>query len=201
MTIMNKKGEMKSLAKLIWIDLEMSGLSPENDVILEVAIVITDPYLNELSEPKTWAVYQPDSILNNMDSWNTSTHTKTGLIERCRHSKQDTRKVEQDVLKYLKKHIEKKVSPMCGNSICQDRRFLAIHMPQFEDYFHYRNLDVSSFKIVSQIYAPNLANKVQNRKNANESAVHSAVYDIQASIQELQIYIDELLNIESNSID
>ncbi len=193
---MCKKGEMKALSKLIWVDLEMSGLSPEKDVILEVAIIITDKYLNVVAEPESWAVYQPDSVLDNMDAWNTNTHTKTGLIERCRQSKENTKAVEKSVIKYLKKQIDKKVSPICGNSICQDRRFLAVHMREFEDYFHYRNLDVSSFKIIAQIYAPSLFNKVKNRKIGNEAAVHSAVYDIQASIDEMQIYIDDFLKID-----
>lgn len=198
---MSKKGEMKPLAKLIWVDLEMSGLSPEKDVILEVAIIITDKYLNQIAEPQTWAIYQPESVLTNMDAWNTNTHTKTGLIERCRQSTADTATTEKLVLNYLKKHVEKKVSPICGNSICQDRRFLSAHMPKFEAYFHYRNLDVSSVKILAQIFAPQLAQKSYNRKQAEKEAVHSAVYDVQASIEELRLYVDEFLRSDEEPLD
>lgn len=132
--------------RLIWIDLEMTGLDTDNDQIIEVATIVTDDNLNILAEGPVLAVHQPDRVLNAMDEWNTRQHGQSGLIERVRRSKLTAQDAEQQTLEFLKKWVNPKSSPMCGNSICQDRRFLHRLMPEMEQYFHYRNLDVSSVK-------------------------------------------------------
>ena len=168
----------------------MSGLMPHQDHILEVALIITDSHLNILAESDSWAISQPDSILDNMDTWNSRVHGESGLIERCRNSTQSVADVENIALKFLKKWAKKHQSPMCGNSICQDRRFLAQYMPELESYFHYRNFDVSAFKIAAQLWHPKLA---QNIKNNKKAATHEAMADIRASIDEMQFYFDNML--------
>ena len=175
--------------RLIWIDLEMSGLDPDADVILEAALIVTNSAMNTVMEWESWVVHQPDSILDNMDAWNTRMHGNSGLIESCRSSSSSAEKVERDIIKQLSKYVDKKASPMCGNSVCQDRRFLARHMPKLEDYFHYRNLDVSSFKIVAQLYYPELAEEVKQQKDAS----HQALDDIRASIREMMFYRERML--------
>lgn len=175
--------------RLIWIDLEMSGLVPEEDVILEAAIILTDAQLNVVQEWTPWVVHQPDKILDGMDKWNTRTHTESGLIEKCRQSTLSVGAVERAMLKELKKHLDKRASPMCGNSICQDRRFMARHMPLLEDFFHYRNFDVSAFKIAAQMYYPALAAEIKGKKPAS----HQALDDIRASIEEMKFYRRHML--------
>ena len=187
MTTKNEK--LRPLARLIWIDLEMSGLSPEKDKILEVALIITDNRLNVLAESEEWAVFQPDEVLDGMSAWNLRTHGESGLIDRCRAAQQQEAQVERAAIKFLGKWAGKGVSPMCGNSICQDRRFLARHMPALERYFHYRNFDVSSFKIAAQLRHPALAQQVKEGKRAT----HQAMDDIRASIDEMRLYIDNML--------
>src|SRR3978361_2286266 len=131
---------------LIWVDMEMTGLSPENDRIIEVALVITDSNLNTVAEAETLVVHQSDAVLDGMDNWNKSTHAKSGLIDKVKASTLEERAVEMRMIDFLKLHVPKSGSPMCGNSICQDRRFMAHYMPELENYFHYRNLDVSTLK-------------------------------------------------------
>jgi oligoribonuclease len=167
---------------LIWIDLEMSGLNTAQDVILEIATVVTDSHLNIIEEGPVLAVYQENAILEGMDEWNTRQHTKSGLVERVRHSRIDEAAAEQLTLKFLSQHIPPQSSPMCGNSICQDRRFLARYMPALETYFHYRNLDVSTLKELAKRWAPQVA------KGFKKESAHLALADIYESIQELAYY-------------
>ena len=131
---------------LIWIDMEMTGLQPEADRVIEIAMLVTDPQLNMVATGPVLVVHQPDEVLDAMDTWNKSTHAKTGLIERVRASTLSEAEVEREALEFLVAHVPANASPMCGNSICQDRRFLARWMPRFEAHFHYRNLDVSTLK-------------------------------------------------------
>lgn len=179
----------RPLERLIWIDLEMSGLNTDRDVILEVAVILTDKNLNIIDEAAPWAVRQPDSVLDNMDAWNTKTHGESGLVDRCRRSPMQEKEVEREVLRFLKKRLEKHYSPMCGNSVCQDRRFLARRMPLVEDYFHYRNFDVSSFKLAAQMWYPKIAEKIKDAK----PAAHQALDDIRASIEEMREYANTML--------
>lgn len=178
-----------AIERLIWIDLEMSGLDPDNDMILEAAVIITDGELNEVVEWPPWAIHQPDSILDNMDAWNMKTHGESGLIERCRQSALSAAAAEREIIKALEKHVKKQSSPMCGNSICQDRRFMARHMPALEAYFHYRNFDVSAFKIAAQLYYPAIAEEIKGKKPAS----HQALDDIRASIEEMRLYRGRML--------
>src|SRR5262249_3901525 len=141
---------------LIWIDMEMTGLKPDGDRIIEVALVVTDSDLNTVAEAPVWVVHQTDEVLAGMDSWNQGTHTRSGLIDRVRASKHDEAAVEASALGFLRALVPPKVSPMCGNSICQDRRFLARSMPILEEYFHYRNLDVSTLKELVRRWKPDL---------------------------------------------
>jgi oligoribonuclease len=174
---------------LIWIDLEMTGLSPENDFIIEIATVVTDKYLIVLAEGPVLAIHQSEDVLAGMDEWNTSQHAISGLTERVRHSRIATSQAEQETLEFLRHYVAKGSSPMCGNSICQDRRFLARHMPELESYFHYRNLDVSSLKIVAKMWAPEIAAQVEKQSS------HLALADIHDSIRELRFYREKLLDI------
>ena len=168
--------------RLIWIDLEMTGLSPDADRIIEIATVVTDADLNVIAEGPVLAVRQPESLLAAMDEWNTRTHGASGLIARVRASRADEAAAERATLDFLAAHVEAGKSPMCGNSICQDRRFLARGMPALERYFHYRNLDVSTVKELARRWAPEVAASV-----AKESR-HTALADIHESIEELRHY-------------
>ena len=147
---------MQNENNLIWIDLEMTGLDPDNDVIIEIATLITDADLNILAEGPTYAVHQPDSILDTMDEWNTNQHGKSGLTQRVRDSKISPAQAEAETIAFLEKWVPKGKSPICGNSICQDRRFLVRGMPKLEDYFHYRNLDVSTVKELARRWRPDV---------------------------------------------
>jgi oligoribonuclease len=167
---------------LIWIDMEMTGLSPERDRIIEVALVVTTPDLETIAEAPVLVVHQPDDVLDAMDSWNKSTHAKSGLIERIRTSKLTEEEVEQQMLAFLAPLVPTGLSPMCGNSICQDRRFLARWMPRLEQYFHYRNLDVSTLKELARRWKPDIAAGV------NKKGKHEALADIYESIDELKYY-------------
>ena len=167
---------------LIWIDLEMTGLNPETDRIIEVATIVTDSELNIVAEGPVFAVHQSDAMLAGMDDWNQRTHAGTGLIERVKQSLYSEADVERLTLEFLQKHVAKNKSPMCGNSICQDRRFLARTMPQLEAWFHYRNLDVSSIKELVKRWKPSLCGGMV-KKNT-----HKAIDDIRESIDELKYY-------------
>ncbi|MBS4096093.1 MAG: oligoribonuclease [Sulfuricella sp.] len=167
---------------LIWIDLEMTGLVPERDRIIEIAVVMTDSQLNVLAESPVLVVHQSDEVLSGMDAWNTSTHGKSGLTEKVRASTLDEAEVENRMLEFISQYVPAVKSPMCGNSICQDRRFLAKYMPKLEAWFHYRNLDVSTPKELAKRWYPKL---YDGFKKANK---HEALADIYESIEELKYY-------------
>jgi len=179
--------ETPSLASnLIWIDLEMTGLDTTTDEIIEIATIVTDRNLNEIAEGPVLAVHQPRSVMDNMDAWNTKQHRESGLADRVLTSELRIADAEQRTLDFLKRHVEAGASPMCGNSICQDRRFLARQMPLLETFFHYRNLDVSSLKILAQLWAPAIAS------GFTKEATHRALQDIRDSIAELRYYRETL---------
>ena len=167
---------------LVWIDMEMTGLVPDSDRIIEIAMVVTDAQLNTLAEGPVIVVRQPDSVLDGMDAWNKSTHAKSGLIERVRASTLDEAAAEALAIDFLKQHVPVSISPMCGNSICQDRRFMARWMPKLEAYFHYRNLDVSTLKELVRRWKPEVA------KGMAKHNKHEALADILESIEELKYY-------------
>ncbi len=174
---------------LIWIDLEMTGLDTVNDDIIEIATVMTDKDLNILAEGPVLAINQPQSVLDKMDEWNQRQHGMSGLIERIKVSTTTMREAEQQTLDFIAQFVEKGKSPICGNSICQDRRFLARQMPELEDYFHYRNLDVSTLKELATRWKPEvLSGLVKEGK-------HLALDDILDSIKELQYYRENILSI------
>ena len=162
--------------------MEMTGLSPNTDRVIEVALVITDGNLETIAEAPVLVVHQPDSVLDGMDAWNKSTHGKSGLIDKVKASALDEAEVEAQMVEFLKEYVPAKISPMCGNSICQDRRFMASWMPKLEDYFHYRNLDVSTIKELAKRWKPDV---VQGMKKHNK---HEALADIYESIAELRHY-------------
>ncbi|HXZ55711.1 MAG TPA: oligoribonuclease [Burkholderiales bacterium] len=172
---------------LVWLDMEMTGLDPDSDRIIEVAIVVTDAQLNMVSQAPVLVVHQPDSVLDAMDDWNKSTHARSGLIDKVKASTLGERAVEDQLLTFLAQHVPGKTSPMCGNSICQDRRFLARHMPRLEAYFHYRNLDVSTLKELARRWKPEIA------KGLVKQGKHEALADIHESIEELKYYREHFL--------
>jgi oligoribonuclease len=174
---------------LVWIDMEMSGLDPDTDRVLEVALVVTDKDLHLVEEGPVLVVRQPDAVLDAMDNWNKSTHGKSGLIDKVKASTLSEADVEQRMLDFMKQHVGERKSPMCGNSICQDRRFLARHMPRLEAYFHYRNLDVSTLKELAARWRPELKDGF---KKANS---HTALADIQESIEELRYYRERFIRL------
>lgn len=167
---------------LVWIDMEMSGLNTDTDKIIEIATVITDSQLEIIAQGPVLAVHQPDSVLNTMDEWNTRTHGGSGLTQRVRESTLSEADAERQTLDFIQQHVAKNKSPLCGNSICQDRRFLARGMPQLEAYLHYRNLDVSSIKELVRRWKPEIAPGFE-KKNT-----HKALDDILESIAELKYY-------------
>ena len=173
---------------LIWIDMEMTGLDPSKDRILEIAIIITDSKLDIISEAPVMVIHQDEKRLSSMDSWNTAMHNKTGLVDKVKISKFTEKIAEKELLNYLKQYVNKKASPMCGNSICQDRRFLAESMPKLEDYFHYRNLDVSTIKELAKRWKPQLLN------NFKKQGKHEALADVKESINELIFYRKNFIN-------
>ena len=167
---------------LIWIDLEMTGLDTRNDVIIEIATVVTDSELNIVAEGPVIAIHQSEERLAGMDEWNTRQHGQSGLVQRVRESRIDEAEAERQTLEFLRQYVPAKASPMCGNSICQDRRFLARCMPDLEDYFHYRNLDVSTIKELAKRWAPDVY------KGFSKESSHLALDDIKDSIDELRYY-------------
>jgi oligoribonuclease len=174
---------------LIWIDMEMTGLQPDADRVIEIAMLVTDADLVILAEGPVLVVHQPDSVLEAMDTWNRSTHKKTGLIERVRASALREADAERLALEFLERHVPANVSPMCGNSICQDRRFLARWMPRLEAHFHYRNLDVSTLKELVRRWKPELM------KGFSKEGKHEAMADILESIEELKFYRKSVMTI------
>ncbi len=173
---------------LIWIDLEMTGLIPEKDSIIEIATIVTDLHLNELAEGPVMAISQTRETMDGMDEWNTRQHGHSGLTARVLDSETSTTEAEAATLRFLEQWVDAGASPMCGNSICQDRRFLAREMPQLERYFHYRNLDVSTLKILASLWAPEVA------KGFVKDSEHLALADIRDSIDELGWYRENLLS-------
>jgi oligoribonuclease len=171
---------------LIWIDLEMTGLNPDTNRIIEIATVVTDKELTVLAEGPVLAVHQPDGLLAAMDEWNTRQHANSGLTERVRASQVSEREAEQLTLEFLRQHVDLGASPICGNSICQDRRFLIRYMPELAAYFHYRNLDVSTLKILAKLWLPEVGNRFEKK------SVHLALADIHDSIRELRFYREHL---------
>ncbi len=174
---------------LIWIDLEMTGLDTFNDVIIEIATVVTDKNLNKLAEGPVIAIHQPDGILNAMDDWNQQHHGSSGLITRVKQSQHSVQQAEMETIEFLQQYVPTGASPMCGNSICQDRRFMARLMPDLEAYFHYRNLDVSTLKELAARWKPEALNQFEKK------GAHLALDDILESIKELQFYRQEILSI------
>jgi len=175
--------------RLIWIDLEMTGLRPDSDRILEVAIVVTDHALDMVAQAPVFVVHQEDAVLAAMDAWNQATHGRSGLIDKVKASSMTEADVEASALAFLAEHVPSKVSPMCGNTICQDRRFLARFMPNLEDWFHYRNLDVSTLKELVRRWRPDLV------KGIPKEGKHEALADILESIEELRYYRQHFLNV------
>lgn len=172
----------RSNKHLIWIDLEMTGLSPEQDRIIEIGTIVTDSELNILAEGPVLAIYQPEERLEGMDEWNTKQHHQSGLVTRVRESKISEKEAEQMTLNFLKKYLDAGKSPMCGNSICQDRRFLCRYMPELANFFHYRNLDVSTLKELVKRWQPKLMNGFKKKSK------HLVLDDIKDSIEELIYY-------------
>jgi oligoribonuclease len=174
---------------LVWIDLEMTGLYPDRDRIIEVAVVVTDAQLQQRVEGPVFAIHQSDAVLDAMDAWNKGTHGKSGLIDRVKASTVDEVQAQHDVIEFLKHYVPKNTSPMCGNSICQDRRFLANYMPQLEAFFHYRNLDVSTLKELARRWKPEVLGGFKKAQK------HTALADIHESIDELLYYREHLLKV------
>jgi oligoribonuclease len=179
---------MFSDQNLIWVDMEMTGLDPDNDAVIEIATIVTDTHLNTIAEGPVLAIYQPNERLDAMDEWNTSHHTRSGLVKRVKESDEDEHSATARTIEFLKVYVPEGASPMCGNSICQDRRFMARHMPELERYFHYRNLDVSTLKILMQRWRPELA------AGFNKDSTHLALDDIRESIEELRYYREHFLH-------
>lgn len=175
---------------LIWIDMEMSGLLPDSDRILELAAVVTDANLNIIAESPVLVVHQSDAVLDGMDAWNKATHGRSGLIDKVKASKLDEVTATQQMIEFLKQHVSSGKSPMCGNSICQDRRFMARYMPELESYFHYRNLDVSVFKELSRRWKPAVYSGFK------KTSKHEALADIYESIEELKYYREHFIKLD-----
>ena len=182
-------------SKLIWIDLEMTGLDPERNVIIEIATIVTDSELNVLAEGPLLAVHQDEPALALMDEWNTTHHNASGLVQRVRARRTDTAAAEQQTLAFLRAHCAAGASPLCGNSIGQDRRFLVRYMPELERYFHYRNIDVSTVKELARRWRPDLLAGVKKRGR------HLALDDIRESIDELRHYRRHFFTVRSAGLD
>ena len=172
---------------LVWVDMEMTGLDPDNDRIIEVAVVVTDPDLNVIAEGPVFAIHQSDETLDKMDNWNKGTHGKSGLIDRVKASTVSEADAEAQLIAFLKQYVPANKSPMCGNSICQDRRFMARGMPKLEAFFHYRNLDVSTLKELCRRWKPEVATGFKKHQK------HTALADITESIEELRYYREHFI--------
>ncbi|MCO6441096.1 MAG: oligoribonuclease [Nitrococcus mobilis] len=179
----------QSTENLIWIDLEMTGLDTDRDCIIEIATAVTDKELNILAEGPTVAIHQSEAVLAAMDKWNTEQHSSSGLVERVRQSRIDEAQAEQRTLQFLQQWVPPNASPMCGNSICQDRRFLHRCMPRLEQYFHYRNLDVSTLKELARRWVPEIL------QNFSKRGAHLAMDDVRESIAELRYYRRHFLKV------
>lgn len=173
---------------LVWLDMEMTGLEPERERIIELAMIVTDNDLNPVAESPVWVVHQSDAVLDAMDDWNKNTHGRSGLIDRVRASTLDEAAVEAAALAFMAEYVPQGASPMCGNSIGQDRRFMVRYMPRLEAWFHYRNLDVSTLKELCRRWRPEVA------KGFVKKADHTALADIRESIAELQYYRTHFIN-------
>jgi len=174
---------------LVWLDMEMTGLDPDGDKIIELAMVVTNANLETVAESPAWVVHQSDATLAAMDEWNQKTHGRSGLIDKVKASTHDENAVVAEALEFLGHYIGKGHSPMCGNSICQDRRFMARHMPELEAYFHYRNLDVSTLKELCKRWTPEIY------KGFKKTGRHTALSDIYESIDELKFYREHFLKV------
>lgn len=172
--------------RLVWVDMEMSGLQPETDRILEIAMIVTDGDLNIVAEGPVLVVHQEDAVLDRMDAWNKGTHGKSGLIDKVKASTLTEVEVEAECLAFLKQHVKSSISPMCGNTIHQDRRFMNRYMPKLEAYFHYRNIDVSTIKELCKRWQPEIA------KGFSKQQAHTALADIIESVDELRYYREKL---------
>jgi len=172
---------------LIWLDMEMSGLLPDSDRILELAAVVTDANLNVLGESPVFVIHQSDAVLDGMDAWNKGAHGRSGLIDKVKASTTSEQMATEQMIAFLKEHVPAGKSPMCGNSICQDRRFMARYMPELESYFHYRNLDVSVFKELARRWKPEIY------AGFKKASRHEALADIYESIDELKYYREHFI--------
>jgi oligoribonuclease len=177
---------MSRKENLIWIDLEMTGLDPDVNRIIEIATVVTDKELTVIAEGPVLAIHQSDGVMTSMDEWNTRQHAQSGLTERVRGSTTTELEAERLTLEFLRQHVDQGASPICGNSICQDRRFLVRYMPELGAFFHYRNLDVSTLKILAKLWLPEVSNRFEKK------SVHLALADIHDSIRELRFYREHL---------
>jgi oligoribonuclease len=175
---------------LIWLDMEMTGLLPDSDRIIELAVVVTDADLNVIAESPVLVVHQSDEVLDGMDAWNKGTHGRSGLIEKVKVSTTNEEQATAQMLEFLKQHVPEGKSPMCGNSICQDRRFMARYMPELEKYFHYRNLDVSTFKELARRWKPAIYSGFK------KASKHEALADIYESIDELKYYREHFIKLD-----
>lgn len=185
----NGSKKLRNEFNLIWVDLEMTGLDPETDRIIEVAVVVTDPDLNVLAEGPVYAIHQSDAVLNGMDAWNKGTHGRSGLTDRVRASNITEAMAEDALIEFLIDYVPKGKSPMCGNTICQDRRFMAKTMPKLEAFFHYRNLDVSTLKELARRWKPGLIDGFKKQQK------HTALADIMESIDELKYYREHFIRL------
>ncbi len=172
---------------LVWIDMEMTGLDPDSDRVIEVAAIVTDAHLNVLAEGPVFVIHQPDAVLDGMDAWNKGTHGRSGLIDRVKASTVSESQAEEAMIAFLKQYVPEGKSPMCGNSICQDRRFMARHMPKLEAFFHYRNLDVSTLKELCRRWRPELIAGFKKHQ------LHTALADIRESVEELKYYREHFI--------
>lgn len=174
---------------LVWIDMEMTGLNPDTDVVLEIATIVTDKNLNVLAQGPVLAIHQPDDLLDNMDEWCVKVHGESGLTQRCRQSNIDEQQAVQQTIAFLQQYVDKGKSPLCGNTIGQDRRFMVKYMAELEDYFHYRSIDVSTIKELIRRWKPEVLNGFEKK------GTHQALDDIQESIAELAYYRQHVFNI------
>ena len=174
---------------LVWIDMEMTGLDPDNDRVIEIAAIVTDAELNILAEGPVFAIHQSDAVLDKMDAWNKGTHGRSGLIEKVRASTVTEAEASAQMISFLRQHVPAGKSPMCGNSICQDRRFMARHMPELERFFHYRNVDVSTIKELCRRWKPELISGFKKHQ------MHTALADILESVEELRYYREHFIKL------